>query len=159
MNKKIFLSLLVISLFIISVCSYSFAANDNMMDNARNAVMSAGNSIGNAAVTAKNAIVNGAQDITNGAGTLGKDAMNTAGTMGNDAGDISSRTDADSATGVIGNGDDDYTATRTATTTDSNLLGMSTATWTWLILGIVGIIIVALVWYYGAQYEHKNYNE
>lgn len=50
----------------------------------------------------------------------------------------------------------DYTATRTATS--NNVMGLSSTAWTWLILGIVGIVIVALVWYYGAQYEHRNYN-
>ena len=155
MNKKIIFTLLAISLFIISsLCTYSYAANNSMMNNAKNAVMNVGNSIGNAAGTAKNAVVNGAEDITGGAAMLGNDAMNTTHDM-----DMDARTDADSATGVIGNGDDDYTATRTSTTGDTNFLGMSTAAWTWLIIGIVGIAIVALVWYYGSQYEHKNYNE
>ena len=157
MNKKIVFTLLAISLFIISsFCTYTYAANGSTtMDNARNAVMNVGNSIGNAASTAKNAVVNGAEDITDGAAMLGNDAMNGIQNM-----DMDARTDADSATGVIGNGDDDYTATRTATTTgDTNFLGMSTAAWTWLIIGIAGIIIVALVWYYGSQYEHRNYNE
>ncbi len=151
MNKKIFLTLLVVSLFIISLCSYSYAAN-NAMNTAKNAVMDVGNSIGGAAVTAKNAIVDGAKDIKNGATTLGNDTMNTADNIGNDA-----RNTVDDTVGVLDNGDTNYTATRTATGND-NLFGMSNMAWTWLILGIVGIIIVGLVWYYGSQYEHRNYN-
>ena len=41
-----------------------------------------------------------------------------------------------------------YTATRTATDTG---YGMTNTAWIWLIVGIVGIMIVALVWYYVAQ--------
>jgi len=52
----------------------------------------------------------------------------------------------------------DYTATRTATNDDTGLFGMSTTSSTWLILGIVGAVILGLVWYYGSQYESRNYN-
>ena len=151
MSKRMFSTILIVTLFIISLCSYSFAASDTM-NQAKDAVMNAGNSIGSAAVTAKNAVVDGAKDITNGASTVGKDAVNTTEDAGRDGMNVLGDTAS-----VLDDGDRDYTATRTATG-DSNLLGMSTTTWTWLILGIVGIIIVALVWYYGSQYEHRNYN-
>ena len=107
MNKKILITLSIFCLLIMTICSYSFATNDGM-NNAKNAVMNAGNTVG-------------------------------------------------TVTGTLDNGRSDYTATRTATTND-NLFGMSNTAWTWLILGIVGIVIVALVWYYGAQYEHRNYD-
>ena len=55
------------------------------------------------------------------------------------------------------NATSDYNATKTST--NSNLMGMSSQSWTWLILGIVGVVIVGLVWYYGAQYEHSNYTD
>ena len=154
MNKKLFLTFILVSLFIISLCSYTFAANNGSMDSAKNSVMNVGNSIGNAAVQAKNAVVGGAKDVANGAATIGNDAMN----MGKDA--VNGATDGvDSATRTLNDGEtSDYTATRTSTAND-NFLGMSTGAWTWLILGIVGIIIVALVWFYGSQYEHRNYNE
>lgn len=152
MNKKILMTISVLCLLIMAtLCSHSFAANDGMK-NAKNAVMNAGNAVGDAVVGAKNAVVDGAKNITNGAATLGKDAMNTTKNAGNDAQNI-----AGTVTGSLDNGHSDYTATRTATSS-ANLLGMSTTTWTWLILGIVGIVIVALVWFYGAQYEHRNYN-
>ena len=151
MNKKILSTLLIISLFVISLSTYSFAATDGM-NNVKNAVINAGNTVGNAVVGAKNAVSNVANDITNGAATLGNDAMNTADTIGNDT-----RNTVGTTAGVLNNGNTNYTATRTATT-NNNLFGLSSAAWTWLILGIVGIVIVGLVWYYGAQYEHKNYN-
>ena len=49
-----------------------------------------------------------------------------------------------------------YTATRTATATNGTLLGMNSTAWTWLILGIATIAIVALVWYYGKQYDNNK---
>ena len=48
-----------------------------------------------------------------------------------------------------------YTATRTATT-NQTFMGMSSTAWTWLIIGIAGIAIVALVWYYGSQIRTSN---
>lgn len=149
MKKKFFI-LTIVSLFLITLCSYSFATN-NMMDNARNAVGNAGNSISNAAATTMNTIGNGVQGLANGAATLGNDAMNGARDMGNDT-----MNTLDTTATTLGTGDADYTATRTATNT--NLFGLSDTAWTWLILGIVGISIVSLVWYYGAQYDHKNYS-
>lgn len=151
MNKKILITLSIFCLLIMTICSYSFAANDGM-NNAKNAVMNAGNAVGSAVEGAKNAVVDGAKGITNGAATLGKDAANTTKNIGNDA-----KNTVGTVTGTLDNGRSDYTATRTATTND-NLFGMSNTAWTWLILGIVGIVIVALVWYYGAQYEHRNYD-
>ena len=51
-----------------------------------------------------------------------------------------------------------YIATRTSTT-DSRFMGMNATAWTWLILGIAGIAIVALVWYYGSQMRTNHDDE
>ena len=151
MHKKIISTLLIISLFIICLSTYSFATTDGM-NNAKNAVMNAGNAVGDAVVGAKNTVVDGAKNITISAATLGRDAMNTAQNLGNDA-----RNTMGTTASVLDNNGTDYTATRTATT-NNNLFGLSNTAWTWLILAIVGMAIVALVWYYGKQYEHRNYN-
>ena len=134
MNRKMFSIILILSLFLISFCSFSFATTE-ALNSTKNTVMNVGNAIGN-----------GVKGVANGAANLGKDAMNTTQAAGN------------SIVGATGmnNGGMDYTATRTSAT--DNVMGLSSTAWTWLILGIVGIVIVALVWYYGAQYEHKNYN-
>jgi len=151
MNKKIFITILMFSIILLAFCSYSFAVND-AMNNARNAVMSTGNAIGNAVVGAKNAVVDGAKDLGNGTASVANNITNANGDTENDATNT-----LDTNDGMLDMGNDDYTATRTATNND-NLLGISDNTWTWLILGIVGLAIVGLVWYYGAQYEHRNYN-
>ena len=134
MNKKMFSIILILSLFLISICSFSFAATE-ALNSTKNAVMNVGNAIGN-----------GVKDVANGAANLGKDAVNTTQAAGNSIAGATS----------MNNDGMDYTATRTSA--DNTVLGLSSTAWTWLILGIVGIVIVALVWYYGAQYEHKNYN-
>jgi len=91
--------------------------------------------------SAGNTLVNGTRSLTNGAKNLGNDIM----------GGIDRMTDDTTTT------NDDYTAQRTATT-GTGLFGMSDTMSTWLILGIVGTVIVGLIWYYGTQYEHRNYN-
>ena len=144
MSKKILITFLLMAMFSLTICSYSLAATkagDEMRD--------AGRSASNAATSATNSLANGAKDLVGGISNMGKDMMNS---VNNANGDKES-----DATNTIGTTDGDYTATRTATG-NNNFLGMSDNTWTWLILGIVGVAIAALVWYYSSQYEHRNYN-
>ena len=143
MKNKILISTLMLLLCAAFLCSYSFA--NNMLQSAGNTVMNAGNAIGNVAGQAGNTLVNGTRSLANGAANLGDDMM----------GGIDGMTD-DAAT-TYDTTNDDYTAQRTATA-NTGLFGMSDTMSTWLILGIVGAIIVGLIWYYGAQYEHRNYN-
>ena len=51
-----------------------------------------------------------------------------------------------------------YSATRTSTDGDSTFMGMNATAWTWLILGIAGIAIIAAVWYYSTQVNSSNSN-
>lgn len=147
MTKKIFFTLLLISLLILGI-SFSYATT-----NVGNDLMSAGKSVGNAVKGTADAAVDGARDLTNGASNMMNDMTNANGDKESDATNTLAATD-----GIFSNAEGDYTAMQTSTANDS-LLGMSEMTWTWLILGIVGAVIVALVWYYGAQYEHRNYND
>lgn len=139
MKNKLLISTLAVLLLTVVLCSYSNA--NNMMQSAGNAVKNAGNAIGNAAAKTGNTIVNGTRNLLNDAENLGNNTENM--------------TD-DTAT-IYDTNNDDYTAQRTATT-NTGLFGMSNTMSTWLILGVVGAIIVGLIWYYGAQYEHRNYN-
>lgn len=153
MNKKRLIVSLIISLILIFCCSTIHASNlkntiedasnktsstlKNAEKNVENGVMSAANGIKNVG----NSVANGTKDTVNG-------VANGARNIGDDVG-----------TGVSKVAGDTYTATRTATTGGgNNFLGMSTMTWTWLILSAVTIAIVALVWYYGSQYEHRSYD-
>jgi len=145
MKSKFLLSTLMFLLIIITLCTCSFAANNDTTDKARNAIMSTGNSIGNAVSDAAGTVANGTKNMTNGAMSIGNAALNTtenaAGTTAN---------------AIDNSMDGDYTATRTAT--DTGFMGMSNTTWTWLILGITGAAIFGLIWYYSSRYEHRNYN-
>lgn len=141
MSKKIFLAILTV-LFI--TCCYSVTFASNMMNNAKNTVMNAGNSIGNSIVKAKDSVVGGAKNLTNDVEKAGTSTMSGA---------------KDTTYSTIDSGSmqtTQYDATRTSA--NSNLLGMDSMTWSWIIMSIVGIVIVALVWYYGAQYEHRDYH-
>lgn len=143
MKNKILISTLLFSLCIAFLCSYSFA--NNMLQSAGNAIKNAGSTIGNAAIKTGNTIVGGTRNLLNDAGDMGNTAMHDSENM------------TDDTTAIYDTNSDDYTAQRTATG-NTGLFGMSNTMSTWLILGIVGAIIVGLIWYYGAQYEHKNYN-
>ena len=50
----------------------------------------------------------------------------------------------------------DYTATRTAATTNNNMFGLNSNTWTWVVLAVLGIAIIGLVWYYGMQTQNTS---
>lgn len=132
MKNKILISTLMFVLCLAFLCSYSFATN--VLQSAGNTVKNAGTAIGNAATQAGNAIVGEARIMVNGVENM-----------------------TDYAGTAYGTNTTNYTAQRTATT-GTGLFGMSNTMSTWLILGIVGAVIVGLVWYYGAQYEHRNYN-
>lgn len=155
MKNKILISTLMLFVLVTVTCSYSYATN--MMNSAGNAMMNVGNTIENAATATKDTIVNGTQNLVNGVSNIGNDTMNGVNDMGNDAmNGIDNMTDSTAAAQSM-DVNDDYTAQRTATP-NTGLFGMTNNTSTWLILGIVGAIIIGLVWYYGAQYEQKNYN-
>ena len=51
------------------------------------------------------------------------------------------------------------TRTSTAATTENTFMGMNATAWTWLILGIAAIAIIALVWYYSAQFTSSHHND
>ena len=92
---------------------------------------------------ALNTIGNVAEDVTSAAGNVVAN-----GTM---------RASNNVATGITnmgnnnrsGNGNTGYTATRT--NTNATWLGMDATMWTWLIMAILGVAIVAMIWFYAKQ--------
>lgn len=138
MYKKmlVIFAILTIGIFSFSVC---FANNDGSM------LQDAANGIRDAVGGAENAIEDGAKGIANttkGATGSAENAMENK--------DNSGMTQNNNRTN-----NSNYTATRTATT-NQTFMGMSSTAWTWLIIGIAGIAIVALVWYYGSQIRTSN---
>ena len=52
-----------------------------------------------------------------------------------------------------------YNAIRTDAEGNATLFGMNATTWTWIIIGLVGITICALIWYYTSQITSKRYED
>lgn len=136
MNKKIFISTLLITslLFISTLC---FAADNNTtwqdgVNGVRNVVGGVENTVEDAAKGAAGAIKNGTNNVEGG--------LNSAVDNNN------KNNNNNYIAGTNNNNNGNYTATRTAT-----FMGMNGNTWTWFIIGIVGIAIIALVWAYSVQ--------
>lgn len=128
MKKKFFvISALLVSLLAIST-SYAFA-NTNMVNTvehaAQNITSDAGNMLNNSANATKNTINN----ISAGTQRTGNNIVSGTTTNNNRTGN--------------------YNATRT--NTNATWLGMDSTAWTWLIMGIVAVAIIALVWSYAKQ--------
>ena len=127
----------------------SIDKTQNTMNDAGNAVKDAGNSAMNAVNDTVNGAINGTKDAIN---QITQDG-NTS-TTANNTSNANNNNNMNVATNNNGN----YTATRTAT--DGNtLLGMNSTTWTWVIMGIVGIAIVSLIWYYAMQTSEHSYDD
>ena len=138
MKKKFFvMSTLLISLLLISASS-AFA-NTNMVNTVEHAVQNVTSTTGNVinrGVDATRNTVSGVEQGTQKAG-------NTL---------VSGTTSKNVNNATTGN----YNATRTNANT---WLGMTSNAWTWLILGIVAVAIVALVWFFAREKDvstHSN---
>lgn len=147
MNKKIGISIAIIisMIFSFTVC---FANDDgNMVQDAANGVRNVVGGAENAVEDAAKGVTDGAKNITNNIENVGNKAENKASNM----------TSSDNSRMSTNNS---YTATRTSTGTEANtFMGMTATSWTWLIMGIAAIAIIALVWYYSAQMRSSNYDD
>lgn len=160
MKKSIFIISFIMFLLIFSF-SCVFANNDSetLVNNVRNAVGGAENVVEDAAKGTAGAIKDGfntvgnktTEDVGNNVKNMGNNAANDAKYMGdnmiNDGNDI-----VNEATSL--RPDDDYTATRTSNDTDANF--MTNNVWTWIILAIIAIIIIAVIWYYATKNNTNN---
>ena len=127
MSKKFFVSLAIVLCAIFSF-TVCFAADD------------AGKVLGNAA----NGVRNFVGGVENTVENAAKDVSNTSK-------NITSATENAMNDATTNNG---YTTSRV--TTDTTIMGMTQNTWTWLILGIAAIAIIAVVWYYSMQFTNNN---
>lgn len=146
MYKKLLISFSILIAMILSftVCF----ANDNMLENAANGVR---NVVGGA----ENAVEDAAKDVSN----TSKEATNNIENGANNAKNTVTDNHNNETATTDGVRTNNYTATRTATDGTANtFMGMSATAWTWLIIGIAAIAIVALVWYYAAQMRSSNYD-
>lgn len=149
MYKKLLLGLttaLCVVLFSFSMCFATDGANagTDLVNGVRNVVGDT-----------ENAVENGAKDISD----KSKEATGAMENGANDVtrGDTNNQTDNRSTgTTTPNNNDNGYVATRTAT--DTTFMGMNSTAWTWLIIGIAAIAIIALIWYYSMQLTGSNHH-
>lgn len=134
-RKILFISIVAFIISLFSV-SYTFAAKNNMVDGIRNAVGGAENVVENAGSAVGKAVQGGMNTVTNGAKNVGNATENTIGAMTN-RGD-----------------NNNYTATRTSATNDMG--GVSTSTFSWVIIGVTAVGIVVLLWSYFTQNRENN---
>ncbi len=141
MYKKILLGTLLIVAIVFSFNSCFAEDNSSMLDNM-------GNNIKNAV----NNVQNGVEDAARNISGASKDATENIAQKAN------------SVTNELMDGDSNYNAnynaTRTATDNNNTFMGMDANVWTWLIVGIAAIAIIALIWYYIAGLRSSdNYRD
>ncbi len=149
MQKKLLITFAIIVsiIFSFSVCFATDTLTDasntvkDTMNNAGNAVKetmeNAGNAIKDSTEKTENTMENAGNSVEKAGNTVEKDVENA----------ISQTTTRN---------DDTYTTTRTSTNGSATLMGMNSTAWTWLILGIATIAIIAVVWYYSMQITSEN---
>ncbi len=136
MKKLIFsISFVLLALCMTTVCSYAQTNNsvlNEMGNNIKNVVGGAENTVEDAAKGTTNAVKNGTENLKNGMQNMGNAMGNTM----NDAGN--------------------YTASRTAADGGTATGMMGTETWSWIIIGVVAIAIIALFWYYASRTRNNR---
>ena len=164
MNKKIFSIILLFVVF--SLCNTLCFATDNTSlgnelqnsaDKSLNTLENAGQGIQNMAENAGNGIKGAAQDMGNGIQDVAEDIGNGVQNMAEDVGNGMESMFQDGYVNNTVTGDSNtnsYTATRTSA--DVTGTAMTNTAWVWLILGITGIIIIALTWYYVSQDNDRH---
>ncbi len=134
MKNKLLLSILIIfTIFLISITC--FASNTNLENELKDSINKSEHTIENAGETVKNIASDVGNGIQNAASDIGRGIENVFHASSNDMADSSG-----------------YAAARTSTdASSSGVSGISRTTWIWLIMGTVGIAIIALTWYYVTQ--------
>ena len=132
MKKKFLISFAII---LVSIFSFTVCFATDGLENVTNAVR---NVVGGV----ENTVENAARDVSN----VSKDVTGSVENgMNSDTHNSMSRTN-------------NYNTTRVATGSSNMSGGMSASAWTWLILGIVAIAIIAVVWYYSMQLTNGRNN-
>lgn len=145
MKKKLITSVLFLAIVLVVSFSYTFAANDtnmNPVEGIRNLVGGAENVMEDTA----SGVVNGIRNMTGAAENTMEDATNNNNPIDNAGNKVTGAITTDNNNG-------NYTATRTSDS--ASLGGMTSNTWTWIIIVLAVIAIIALIWAYASG---KNYS-
>ena len=158
MQKKIFFSVTILAIITFFSISTSFA-NSNMVNDAVNTTEGGVNTVVNGVEDAGQAVGNFVGDVGHAAGNIVEDVVNGAGSLVED-GKNTLESGANATSNTL-NSATSYTAQRTSAD-NGTFLGMNADAWSWIIVGVFGIAIVALVLFYGNQHsnaEDNNYHE
>ena len=142
MKRKFLLSFVLTVLFL-SVAITSFAM-DNMVNGVRNVVGGTENMIENAGNNISSGIKSGLNTVEHGTENVVTNVKDGMQDMGNTM-----------VGATMNNNNNNYTSTRTSSD-EIKIAGMTSNTWSWLIIGITGAAIIILVWSYIKQ---KNQND
>ena len=144
--KRKYLISFTIALCLVFSFSVCFANNDGLG--------TAANDVRNFVGGVENTVENAARDVSN----TSKDAT---GTLENDMNHNTNMSSSNHQSNVMSSatskvtGTNNYSARRTSTD-DTRIMGMTANAWTWLIIGIAAIAIIAVVWYYSMQFTNTN---
>lgn len=159
-------SIIAISFIILSLLfssSFVFAENAgnqvvngirNTVGGVENAAQDATNDLGGAIKNGTNMVQNGAQNAGNAMTNATENMGNSVNNMANNAGDEIKDSANKTGDNMRNMGDMTYDATRTATQDNTNNGSqgwMNRDMWTWIIVGIITVAIIALVWYYASR--------
>ena len=155
---------IVLSIALILFASTCFATDNTEQDAmsvVQNVMENAGDGVKNVVNGTGNVVGGAVTGIGRGIGNMGNSINEGMQNMENTTENTTENTE--NMGGMINDTNGDYTAQRTATTRDGTgattgtFFGMNATAWTWVIMGIVGASIIALVWFYGKQRE-DGYN-
>lgn len=148
MKKSIF-TITFIILSILFSASFVFAAENNV-ENVKNNMVDTVNNAGN---VVQDTASGAAGAVKNGLNAIGNTTQNMTNSVNNAGNDMMNNTD-NNMMNTDNNSNSDYTATRTATENNTETAGGYNNMWTWIIVGIIAIVIIALIWYYVSQNNH-----
>lgn len=143
---------IVLSILIIAIFSFSACFANDMVNNAVNGVRNVVGGAENAVEDAAKDVTNATKDATNSVESKMENATNKMNT------NVEHNTTRNTTNDRVTSNTSTYNATRT-NAEGSTLMGMNATMWTWLIIGIATIAIVALVWYYSMQMRSSNYDD
>ena len=150
MRRKIYLTLSIVIVSLL-LSTFTFATeNSAIAGGIRNVVGGAENVIQNTGDTIANTTRNVAPGVENMMTDAGQTIDNSMKSIGNGI-----QNAGNTITGAIDMSDGDYTAQRTANEGTGTFLGMDPTMFTWVIMAIVGLAIIALVWMYAKQNDHS----
>lgn len=158
MHKKLFITLSLITCVVMFFATSCFAVDGAMHDmgeSAKNIAEDVKNGVSGAINNVEGTSRNTVEDISNGSKNVTGSMENTMGNAGNTVTEGITNNSGNMSNNMNNN---TYSATRTSADGTTTFMGMGATAWTWLIIGIAALAIIAAVWYYSMQTNSSKYN-